>query len=264
MDSIIYGESKYISALEAGRLIGVSRDYIGRLCRKGSLHGKRIGKFWIVDENSVKNYAYSAVKAKIERRESLVQARTDEYNGKKPSRHNNATPPGEGKGILDRNIPSFDNWHLQKHATNTLNFLHVQTKTPVTFSAAAQIIPPSTAHQFGDLLHKIISLITIFILVFGSYAVIDRHYLTFARDALYNTRDGIAGISKILAYGSDVTMTASRTQQFASAISSGVTDFSTNNFGGAISAVAHIVHDWVDEGLRVIFDSVGIQILPNR
>ena len=269
MNSAITGEKKYISALEAGRLIGVSRDYIGRLCRQKVLRGKRIGKFWIVDEDSVKNYAYSVVQAKIERRDRLVKARTAEYSAQKGPSGVVRAPHGEEGRRLDNKISSLDRWHLQRHTTDALDFLHAQTKNPVTFSAAAHMIPPATAHQFGDTLHKIISLITIFILVFGSYGMVDHRYATFARDALYDVRTTITGMPEILARGFDIDTATSRTEQLATALASGVADFSTENFTHALSMAARTVHGRVDAIISPLFIDIGdvksvveVEIMP--
>ncbi len=269
MDSIISDEKKYISALEAGKVIGVSRDYIGRLCRRGVLQSKRIGKFWIVDENSLKTYAYLAVKAKIERRESLVRARTDTYRAQKVFGDGNQASQKQEKRIPDNKVASSDPWHVEKHVASALNFLHTQSRSPVTFSATAHLTPPSTVHQLTDLLHKIISLITIFILVFGSYAVIDHRFASFARKTFSKTRMAIMNAPYIFANGLDTVAIASRSQQLASAVSSDVISFSDEHFSNAITEAARAVHSGVDtvvitvlSGIRDTASVVEVEIVP--
>ncbi|MBI4068341.1 hypothetical protein HY413_02960 [Candidatus Kaiserbacteria bacterium] len=269
MKSITSDGKKYLPALEAGKLIGVSRDYIGRLCRQGIVHGKRIGTFWIVEENSLKNYAYSAVKAKIERRESLVRARTAAYSAQKVFRDGVQASQKQETRIPDNKLASLSTWHVEKHAASALNFFHTQSRSPITFSATAQMIPPSTAHQLTDLLHKIISLIMIFILVFGSYAVIDHRFASFARETFSKTRMAIMNAPYILVNGLDAVAIASRSQQLASTVSSDVISFSDEHFSNAITEAARAVHSAVDtvvttvlSGIRDTESVVEVEIVP--
>lgn len=51
---------KYISASRASKIIGYNSDYIGQLCRKGSLQCRMVGRTWFVDEESLVNHKISA------------------------------------------------------------------------------------------------------------------------------------------------------------------------------------------------------------
>ena len=55
-DEIFFGKSRFISAGDAARFSGFTRDYIAMLCRQGTLRGKRIGRNWYVDEEALKSF----------------------------------------------------------------------------------------------------------------------------------------------------------------------------------------------------------------
>lgn len=62
-NELFFEEKKYISASRASKLIGYNSDYIGQLCRKGSLTCRRIGRVWFVEEESLKNHKVIASNA---------------------------------------------------------------------------------------------------------------------------------------------------------------------------------------------------------
>ncbi len=55
-----FEDKKYISASRASKITGYNSDYIGQLCRKGSLACKMMGRTWFVDETSLINHQVSA------------------------------------------------------------------------------------------------------------------------------------------------------------------------------------------------------------
>lgn len=58
---------KYISARRASEICGYSSDYIGQLCRKGSLDCRRVGRVWFVEEISLNSHQVEAAKKPRER-----------------------------------------------------------------------------------------------------------------------------------------------------------------------------------------------------
>ena len=54
--SLFFDNKKYISAKEASRLTGYSKDYIGQLARGDKIDSRRIGRVWYVGEESITNY----------------------------------------------------------------------------------------------------------------------------------------------------------------------------------------------------------------
>jgi excisionase family DNA binding protein len=44
---------EYLTADEAGEVIGMSADYVARQCRLGNLRGKKLGKQWRISRASL-------------------------------------------------------------------------------------------------------------------------------------------------------------------------------------------------------------------
>ncbi len=55
-EHLILENKKYFSAQAAGKSVGYTSDYIGRLCRNGSLVCRRIGRSWYVTEESLNEF----------------------------------------------------------------------------------------------------------------------------------------------------------------------------------------------------------------
>src|SRR3990167_10423398 len=79
-DEITIDGITYVSTGDASIHLGLSRDYIARLCRDGKVRGRRIGKNWYVDHNSFQSFLVGQEYAKSRRNESLVQERRREYH----------------------------------------------------------------------------------------------------------------------------------------------------------------------------------------
>jgi len=56
MDELIIDKKKYISSKRASRISGYTKDYIGQLCRAGSIPSKMVGRSWYVEEDSIKEH----------------------------------------------------------------------------------------------------------------------------------------------------------------------------------------------------------------
>lgn len=57
MNEIVLENDRLISTSKASELTGYSRDYLGQLCRVGTVICKRIGNQWFIDADSLKEYA---------------------------------------------------------------------------------------------------------------------------------------------------------------------------------------------------------------
>ena len=77
MDEIF--EKKLISTKNAAELSGYSSDYLSRLARSGKIHGKRIGRSWFVDKDSLMNFLAHQEDRKIDYARALARARETEY-----------------------------------------------------------------------------------------------------------------------------------------------------------------------------------------
>lgn len=47
--------TRYFSTTEVGEMLGVSREYVNRLCRQKRL-GRRVGRNWAISRHSLKKY----------------------------------------------------------------------------------------------------------------------------------------------------------------------------------------------------------------
>lgn len=61
-NELIFEGKKYISAKRASQITGYNSDYIGQLCRKGSLECRLVGRSWFVEEKSLENHKTEASK----------------------------------------------------------------------------------------------------------------------------------------------------------------------------------------------------------
>lgn len=48
-------KAKYISTLDAAKLLGFSHDHVRNLLRKGVISGLKVGKFWIVNTKDIQD-----------------------------------------------------------------------------------------------------------------------------------------------------------------------------------------------------------------
>ncbi|QSH39715.1 tail fiber domain-containing protein [Candidatus Kaiserbacteria bacterium] len=70
---------KYLSSDAAGKAAGYTPDYIGKMCREGSVSCRRIGRAWFVEETSLKEHIVRIEHARVVRKEELSKERKDEY-----------------------------------------------------------------------------------------------------------------------------------------------------------------------------------------
>lgn len=61
-NELIFEGKKYISAKRASQITGYNSDYIGQLCRKGSLECRLVGRSWFVEEKSLESHQIIASK----------------------------------------------------------------------------------------------------------------------------------------------------------------------------------------------------------
>ena len=85
----------FTAAGRASDEIGLSRDYIGRLCKRGLVVGRRVGTNWYVDMESLRAHLRAQEHAREHRRESLARQRADEYRANVLSRGKQEDLPKE-------------------------------------------------------------------------------------------------------------------------------------------------------------------------
>lgn len=72
-------QENLISTKEASRLSGYNPDYLSRLCRDGKISGRRIGRTWLVYQDSLRAFVVTQAEHKREIADSLARERKVEY-----------------------------------------------------------------------------------------------------------------------------------------------------------------------------------------
>src|SRR3990167_2327687 len=72
-------EIEYITAGDAGRVVGYTSDYVARLAREKKVRGRRIGRQWLVDPQSLTLFVADAEKQKLLRGDAVRQERKKEH-----------------------------------------------------------------------------------------------------------------------------------------------------------------------------------------
>ena len=72
-------EIDYITASDAGRVVGYTSDYVARLAREKKVRGRRIGRQWLVDPQSLALFVADAEKQKLLRSDAVRQERKKEH-----------------------------------------------------------------------------------------------------------------------------------------------------------------------------------------
>jgi len=62
-ESLIIEGKQYISAHRAAEIAGYSNDYVGQLCRSGKVVSRMVGRFWYVNEKSLRKHKKESTKA---------------------------------------------------------------------------------------------------------------------------------------------------------------------------------------------------------
>ena len=76
---VFFNNIKYFSSKEAGELAGYTNDYVARLCRKGKLPGKQMGRVWYVEADSFLTFLLENQYKKAEYYQTLSQERKEKY-----------------------------------------------------------------------------------------------------------------------------------------------------------------------------------------
>src|SRR5438552_2744998 len=80
-DDLHFGGMRYIPAGEAAAQVGLTRDYISKLCRDEKVQARRIGKNWFVEPQSLFSFLGTVETSKLERIQKLSEERRKEYHG---------------------------------------------------------------------------------------------------------------------------------------------------------------------------------------
>lgn len=257
-DGIFVAGKKYISANDAARLADVTRDYIGRLCRDGEIIGKRVGKPWFIEEESLQDYIIKSRYEREKRFQKLVEGRVAEYaasrNTKSPldgifrsaAKRGSVPNASLGEKSAKENVSSVTAFaaHAQHHALNLAGKFHIYTKnSPVTFSALAHV-SPNVSHTATDIVHRIATLVGVFALVFGAYALVDARYAQFATQSFSDARIAASQVPARIASALSDENARQLTRQFALVVKgdiAGASAAATENAGRTLAGIVYRV-----------------------
>src|SRR3989344_1298174 len=160
---------KYIAAADAAQGAGLTRDYVGRLCREKKINGLLAGSVWYVDAKSLQAFLVTQSYEKTKRHEQLAKKRSQEYRRVASARNFSALQNYslfEKKNSSSLSSPEHKSSHVEKY------FLH-SNEAPAVAAYRATPVP--------RILTRIITVALVGTLSFGTYALIDP---TGAREAI--------------------------------------------------------------------------------
>jgi hypothetical protein len=70
---------EYVPCKSAAKTAGLGAGYIARLCKKGAVRGKKMGRAWYVDDQSLKDFLISHSHEKERWYQELAQERREEH-----------------------------------------------------------------------------------------------------------------------------------------------------------------------------------------
>src|SRR3989344_2743705 len=206
-DEIFFDGVRYISAGDAAEISDLTRDYVARLCRAGTVRGRRIGKNWYVDDTSLRTFLISKEYSRMQHRQNLVEERMREYHGAIPVTPELELRPHAKRSERPEKIATAPK-HLEvvaKPVADQARSLHESLERAVaahteTVSRAAQIanspygiteiahklahVPVYAVSPIGEFIHKLTALTLALMLTFGTYALVDPAYARFAANSI--------------------------------------------------------------------------------
>jgi len=204
-DEIFFEGKRYISAFDAAKDAGFTRDYVACLCRTGRVLARRVGKNWFVEEKSIQKFQVNQGHQKALRQEALAEetralfTKDAPLDTKAPGKSFASTPPripvAKAAALVTAPpTPIVSPIHTSELHTKLAKAVET---TPSGFSSAlmqSTHVPVYTVTPVIELLHKFIALALAFTLVFGTYAIVDPNYASFAersmQDSISNTVRG--------------------------------------------------------------------------
>src|SRR3989344_2531444 len=210
-DEIFFDGVRYVSAADAAETSDFTRDYVARLCREGSVKGRRIGKNWYVDETSLKTFVISQEYSRVRRGQKLVEERLHEYHDSASLQSEETTPriqPPEnapvsvpshatvhGAALASATKPLTDNVQKIQESFERVVANHSDTLNRIAHIASAPYgiaesavkavhVPVYAVTPVAEFFHKLTALTIAFMLTFGTYALVDPQYARFAMNSI--------------------------------------------------------------------------------
>lgn len=156
----------YIPARDAALRVHLHPDYISRLARQSRIHGRRVGRRWYVDPASLDVFLQSQNAGKEARRGELKDVRRKEYEEMHTEKAGESAIVAIEEAIAENVTP-------QTHHAVAKGVQHAGILSAPGLNAHALSF---VIHPGVDFFHKVIALMTAFVLVFGAYGLFDREF----------------------------------------------------------------------------------------
>ncbi|MEK7132551.1 MAG: hypothetical protein AAB830_00715, partial [Patescibacteria group bacterium] len=184
-DEIFFDGIRYISASEAAREAGLTRDYVARLCRENKIRGKQVGKNWYASKEALGSFLLKQGHEHITRNEELARKRAEEYRS---AFQENILP--KNQTIADTAIASVENLQppnnlvaevplplTSPQLTRAISFASHMANGPTgAVDAAYRLVPHATIALVSPVMefaHKLFAVVVATMLTFGTYALVD-------------------------------------------------------------------------------------------
>ncbi|MEK7628410.1 MAG: helix-turn-helix domain-containing protein, partial [Patescibacteria group bacterium] len=221
----ILGGKKFVSASTAAAHAGITRDYVGKLCRSRELFGLQLDGLWVVEEKSLEHFLEQKKLKATARRQQLQRERRGEYLESKlrtqdlkgdayiPKKsdsdfHKTAAvssqeslikrsvsilenegqvlAPVPGKSLVTNAQSVFSSPLFASHVAHAIDLFGKGSRTPLTLPALTHG-SPGVVHAASTVLHQALALIGAFIIVFGSFAIANGEFREFAVGSMSDT-----------------------------------------------------------------------------
>ncbi|MBM3272650.1 helix-turn-helix domain-containing protein, partial [Candidatus Kaiserbacteria bacterium] len=252
-EQIFFDGSRYISANEAAFVYGLTRDYIGKLCREGKIRGKRVASRWYVSEESVVTFLLAQQCEKSKRRTELSELRMHEYRALQKQDTHSVSPIQPT--IIPAASPAFASAvsfvvpENKEAGSVASQIAHLPTGVSDVVMQHAAHMPTHAVVPLTDILHRAAALFLVFVMVFGTYAAVRSES---TRAVMASLRSGAGAVfSAALAPQEGADKVAISGQEYlAAAIVS-----SDSLFGGVLSFVRSVATNVLRSTDPVAFSS---------
>jgi|GEM_PF-3399779 hypothetical protein len=191
--------SRYISAGDAAALYGFTRDYIGKLCREGSVKAKRVGSRWFVSEGSLVSFVLDRQSEHKERRTKLAHQRLKEYRAHAQRVPAAQKAPETGSESIIPMLPGIRSFVRVPQAPAAAVFVpdnreiggfvsqiaHLPTGIADVLAQQAVHMPVHTLAPVADVLHRATALFGTLLAIGVAYTLVDPESARIAMTGLW-------------------------------------------------------------------------------
>ena len=192
-DEIFFDGVRYVSAGQAASFLGVTRDYVARLCKETKLTGRRVGREWYVSNDSLRNFLVDHEYTKARRREDLAATRRHEYQVNSQNVGRAAETLPSYASVVASSAPRWQAPAFREASprvtTSRRSYAHealtramnaevhnIISSDPLVAAAGNLRVPIQALTPGLDMLHKLVALMVAVLFTAGTYAFIDAEY----------------------------------------------------------------------------------------